>query len=101
VFVSPSWTEAFPLVVPECMAAGLPMVITRVGAIPDYVKDGEDGFLIPPRDAGAIAEAVLRLLDDQALRARMSERLKERAEGEFSVETGARRIEGVLSTLRR
>jgi glycosyltransferase involved in cell wall biosynthesis len=96
VFVSPSWTEAFPLVVPECAAAGLPMVITRVGAIPDYVKDGEDGFLIPPRYAGAVAEAIVRLLDDEPMRSRMSARLRERAAREFDVEVGAGRIRGIL-----
>ncbi|HTK30801.1 MAG TPA: glycosyltransferase [Candidatus Saccharimonadaceae bacterium] len=96
VFVSPSWTEAFPLVVPECAAAGLPMVITRVGAIPDYVKDGEDGFLIAPHDAGAVADAVNRLLDDDALCARIGGRLRERAAREFAVEVGAARVRGVL-----
>jgi glycosyltransferase involved in cell wall biosynthesis len=96
VFVCPSWTEAFPLVIPECAAAGLPMVITRVGAIPDYVKDGEDGFLIPPRDSRAVAEAVLRLLDDEQMRARMSERLREKAAREFAVEVGAACVREVL-----
>ncbi|MEO8009169.1 MAG: glycosyltransferase family 4 protein, partial [Betaproteobacteria bacterium] len=49
MIVVPSWTEAFPLVIPEAMAAGLPVIATAVGAIPDFVKDAEDGFLIAPR----------------------------------------------------
>lgn len=97
VFVSPSWTEAFPLVVPECMAAGLPMVITAVGAIPDYVRDEEDGYLIRPRDASALADRVNRLLDDDALRARMSGAMRARGTSEFSVEVGAARVRAVLS----
>ena len=96
VFVSPSWTEAFPLVVPECMAAGLPMVITAVGAIPDYVRDGEDGFLIRPRDVSALVDRVNRLLDDDALRARMSGAMRARVRSEFAVEAGAAKVRAVL-----
>ena len=96
VFVSPSWTEAFPLVVPECMAAGLPMVITAVGAIPDYVREGEDSFLIRPREASALADRVNRLLDDDALRARMSGAMRTRAASEFAVEVGAAKVRAVL-----
>ncbi|MEO5878573.1 MAG: glycosyltransferase family 4 protein, partial [Candidatus Eisenbacteria bacterium] len=85
MIVVPSWTEAFPLVIPEAMAAGLPVIATAVGAIPDFVKDGEDGFLIPPRDPAAIADRVGRLLEDEALRRRMSDRVRERAPREFSI----------------
>ena len=97
VLVCPSLTEAFPLVIPEAMAAGLPIVVTAVGAIPDYVKEGEDGFLIPPRDAGALALAINRLLDDEALRRRMSEHVRERAPREFAIEVGAAKIRAVLN----
>jgi glycosyltransferase involved in cell wall biosynthesis len=99
VFVSPSWTEAFPLVVPECMAAGLPMVITAVGAIPDYVREGEDGFLIRPHDTAALADRVRRLLDDDALKARMGAAMRTRARSEFAVEVGAARVRAVLRDL--
>ena len=96
VFVSPSWTEAFPLVIPEAMTAGLPLVVTAVGAIPDFVQDGEDGFLVPPRDPAAVADRVNRLLDDEALRRRISERVRARAISEFAIEIGAERVRKVL-----
>ena len=101
VFVAPSWTEAFPLVIPEAMAAGLPMVVTAVGAVPDFVRDGEDGFLIPPRDPAALADRVHRLLADEPLRARIAARLRERAMREFDIEVGAVRVRSVLEGLAR
>jgi glycosyltransferase involved in cell wall biosynthesis len=99
VFVSPSWTEAFPLVIPEAMAAGLPLVVTAVGAIPDFIHDGEDGFLIEPRDAAALADRVHRLLADEPLRRRISEHVRGRASREFAIEVGASRVRGVLEGL--
>ncbi len=99
VFVSPSWTEAFPLVIPEAMAAGLPLVVTAVGAIPDFVRDGEDGWLVPPRDPAALADGVNLLLDDEPRRRRMSEHVRERAPREFGIEVGAARVRAVLSEL--
>jgi glycosyltransferase involved in cell wall biosynthesis len=60
------------------------------------VKDGEDGFLVKPRDAGALAGAICRLLDDGNLRRRMSERVRERAPREFSVEAGCGRVAEIL-----
>jgi glycosyltransferase involved in cell wall biosynthesis len=92
MIVVPSWTEAFPLVIPEAMAAGLPVVATRVGAIPDFVKDGEDGFLVAPRDAPALAERICRLLEDEALRQRISQRVRARAPREFSIEVGCAKV---------
>lgn len=95
----PSWTEAFPLVIPEAMAAGLPIVVTAVGAIPDYVTDGADGFLLPPHDPAALADRINRLLDDEPLRGAMAERVRERAPREFAIEVGAGRVAEVLRGL--
>jgi len=99
VIAIPSWTEAFPLVIPEAMAGGVPMVVTAVGAIPDFLVDGEDGLLIPPRDPRALAAALDRLLSDESMRARMSARVRQRAEREFAVEVGAERVRQVLNEL--
>ncbi len=96
MLVVPSWTEAFPLVIPEAMAAGLPIVSTVVGAIPDFVKDGEDGFLVPKRDPGRLADGICRVLDDPGLHRRMSERVRRRAPREFSIEAGCGRVAQVL-----
>jgi glycosyltransferase involved in cell wall biosynthesis len=92
MIVVPSWTEAFPLVIPEAMAAGLPVIATAVGAIPDFVKDGEDGFLVVPRKPSELAERICRLLDDESLRRRISERLRARAPREFAIEIGCGKV---------
>jgi glycosyltransferase involved in cell wall biosynthesis len=100
LLVVPSWTEGFPLVIPEAMAAGLPVIATAVGAIPDFVKDGEDGFLIAPRAPLELADRVCRLLADEGLRRRMSQRVRQRAPREFAIEVGCARVaQAITETL--
>ena len=71
VFCLPSEQEGFGIVFLEAMASGLPVVSTTAAAIPEVVPDGEAGLLVPPRDPAALAEALLRLLQDPQLRARL------------------------------
>jgi glycosyltransferase involved in cell wall biosynthesis len=99
MIVVPSWTEAFPLVIPEAMAAGLPVIATAVGAIPDFVIDGEDGFLVPPRDSAALADRISRLLEDEHLRRRISERVRERAPREFAIEVGSVKVASIVRSV--
>lgn len=96
MIVVPSWTEAFPLVIPEAMATGLPVIATAVGAIPDFVKDGEDGFLVTPKAPTDLADRICRLLDDEGLRHRISERVRARAPREFSIEVGCGKVTEVI-----
>jgi glycosyltransferase involved in cell wall biosynthesis len=67
------WEEAFGWVIAEAMAAARPLVATRVGGIPELVTDGETGFLVPPRAPAQIAERLVQLLQDAALRARLGD----------------------------
>jgi glycosyltransferase involved in cell wall biosynthesis len=67
----------------EAMAHGLPVISTTVGGIPDVVN-AETGILVAPEDTEALAEAMLRLAADPALRARMGEAAKSRYEELFS-----------------
>ena len=70
VCVVPSrWEEAFCLAAAEPLARGRPLVATRVGAIPELVRDGVTGLLVPPADPPALARAIQRLLDDPELAA--------------------------------
>ena len=65
--------EGFGMVIVEAMRHGLPVVATASGGIPDIVRDGVNGLLVPERDAGAIAAAVTRLLDDPRLADRIGQ----------------------------
>jgi len=70
----------------ELMAAGLPIVAGRVGQVAEYIEDGLSGVLVPPEDPAALAQAALRLLADQELRARLGQAARERATQSFSWE---------------
>lgn len=64
--------DGFPNVVAEAMAMGVPVVTTAISGIPEFIDDGVHGMLAPPRDAGAFAAALGRVLRDDALAARLS-----------------------------
>lgn len=84
VFVMPSYYETFGISVAEAMAFGLPVVATNAGGLPEVVVDGETGILAPPKDAKALADALVRLLKDPALRERMGKAGRERSLSEFT-----------------
>src|SRR5581483_10833323 len=69
--LSSAW-ENFPHTLVEALAVGTPAIATRVGGVPEIVTDGENGLLVPPGDATALAAAIRRFLDDDALRARLT-----------------------------
>jgi glycosyltransferase involved in cell wall biosynthesis len=72
VAVVPSlWPEPCPLVVLEAMGAGTPVVASAIGGLPELVRDGVDGILVPPGDVQALRSAVTRLLADDGLRERL------------------------------
>ena len=85
VFAFPSWHEAFPLSVLEALSAGLPVVATSVGGVPDAVDEGQGGFLVPPRDPAAMQAALERLLADATLRQRMGEWNRRRYTQDYTV----------------
>lgn len=91
--------EGGPLSVMEYMEAGLPVVATRVGGLPELVRDGESGVLVPPRDPGALAEAMAQMLDDASLRARMGARGRELQHEVGGLDRWIARIEGLYGAL--
>ncbi len=99
LFVQPSRSEGLPLAVLEAMAAGLPVVATRVGGMGEAVVDGETGILVEPARPDELARALRSLLENEALRTRMGRAARARAEAEFSVETMARRYVALYRAL--
>jgi glycosyltransferase involved in cell wall biosynthesis len=85
VFVLPALVEALGVVLLEAMAAGLPVVSTRVGGVPEIVEDGENGVLVEPDASQELGNALIRVLSDGPLRARLSRAGQERART-FSVD---------------
>jgi phosphatidylinositol alpha-mannosyltransferase len=84
--------ESFGVVLVEAMAAGLPVVATDIAGYREVVRDGIDGILVPPSDAGALANGLGRVLRDHRLARRLAEEGRARA-GEFSWEAVTPRIE--------
>jgi len=72
-------------------AFGKPVVATTVGGIPEVVQHGETGYLVPPRDAPSLAEAIVKLLKDHDLREKMGQKALEKAENELSWSNIARK----------
>jgi glycosyltransferase involved in cell wall biosynthesis len=79
-FCLPTVQEGFGLVFAEAMAAGLPVVACRAAAVPELVRDGETGLLVQPRTPAALAAALERMLNDEALRKEMAMAARTRVE---------------------
>jgi glycosyltransferase involved in cell wall biosynthesis len=86
IFVLPSTSEGFPLVVLEAMACGKPVIATRCGGASEAVVEGQTGFMVPVADAPAIASRVIELLNQKEQSASMGQAARLRIESEFSVQ---------------
>jgi glycosyltransferase involved in cell wall biosynthesis len=84
--VLPSANEGTPVTVIEALAAELPVVATRVGGVPDVVRDGEDGFLVEAGATDDLADRLAQLAGDPALRARMGKQGRERVLPRYAVD---------------
>jgi glycosyltransferase involved in cell wall biosynthesis len=84
IFTLASWEESFGEGLAHALAAGLPIVGSSVGAIPELVRHGENGLLVPPRDAVALASSIRHLVDHPELRARMGRQSRAFAEANLS-----------------
>lgn len=99
--VLPSLEESLPLAILEAMAAGLPVVATTVGGIPECVSHGVTGTLVPPADSDALAAAIVALLRDPRQRRTFGESGRARVRDHFSSQSQTPRIEAVFDRARR
>lgn len=99
VSVLPSLSEGISNTLLESMAAGVPVVATRVGGTPEAVTDGEQGLLVPPGDSEALAAAISRVLSDPLLATRLGDNGRRRVAEEFSFEAVVRRTEALYREL--
>lgn len=97
LLVHPALMEGLGVSLLQASAAGVPIIASRAGGMPEAVADGRSGLLVPPGDATALAGAIRRLIDDQPLRTRLGHQGRARIEAEFSV---AAMVEGNLAVYR-
>lgn len=91
VVVLPSVVEALPMVLLEAMAAGIPVIASAVGSVPELVRSGETGLLIPPADEESLAGAIAYILEDGARADRMRTRARELVAAHYSIDGTADR----------
>lgn len=99
LFALPSYFEGLPMSVLEAMAAGLPVLATAVGGIPEAVADGVEGFLVAPGDVDALAARLAQLLEDDALARRMGEAARRKVESTFCSDAVLPRVERLYREL--
>jgi glycosyltransferase involved in cell wall biosynthesis len=97
VYVHPARAETMSLAITEALACGTPVVATAVGGIPEQVAEGRNGFLVPPGEARAMADAVVRLLGDETLRRSLSRNAAEDARRRFDLK---RQVDAYVSWYR-
>lgn len=101
VLCLPSHLEVLPMALLEGMAHGLPVLATRVGAIPGVVRDGVDGYLVDAGDVEALAERIGRLAADAAIRRRMGTAAQQRVRQGYAMATVVERLTALYDEVRR
>ena len=94
ILLLPSYGEGFPMVIPEAMALGCVIISTTVGAIPEIIKEGENGFLFQPGDVKGMSEAINRLMDHKDTMRQIQKNNIEKAK-DFTVDTFIRNLIGI------
>ncbi|MBI4489223.1 MAG: glycosyltransferase family 4 protein, partial [Deltaproteobacteria bacterium] len=93
IFILPSLYEGLGVAALEAMAAGKPVIASRVGGLPELVDDQVTGLLVPPKDSWALARSISQLLSQKGLVQEMGTRASERVQQHFTMEQMARKNE--------
>jgi glycosyltransferase involved in cell wall biosynthesis len=99
VYVIPTLDDNLPNTVIESMSCGTPVVGFNTGGVPDMVRDGISGFLVPKRDAAALRQAIVKLLEDSVARASMSANCRRIALEEYDLKLQAQRYLALYESL--
>jgi len=99
IFALPSLSEGIPMALLEAMAAGRAVVASRVGGIPEVVRDGAEGFLIEPRDEQGFADKCLQLIESRDLACRVGRAARMRVERDFSARGMAQQVTSLYDEL--
>ena len=101
VFVLPSLHEAFPIAILEAMAVRLPVVATRVGGVPEVIRDGATGLLVPPNDEHALHSALHRLLTEPQLAEMLAQAGQKHVYEHFTIDKMVQNVEQLYEKLAR
>jgi glycosyltransferase involved in cell wall biosynthesis len=88
--------DGIPVVLMEAGKAGLPLISTRVSGIPELVRHNQTGWLVPPGDTAALADAIAALAANPAMRARLGKNARALVEAQFNIESNALRLTGLF-----
>jgi glycosyltransferase involved in cell wall biosynthesis len=99
LLVLPSHTEGLPNVVLEAFAFGKPVIATSVGGVPEIVKNGQNGVLVPPSEPGVLAEAIVRCVTEPPLRETYGRAAKSTVRSRFTFEQQTRGLESVYAQI--
>lgn len=97
VFVLPSFAEGVPVSLMESMATGVPVVATQVGGVGELVKDGVNGYLVPPGDADSLAEKISLLLADVDLRNKLGQVSRQTIEQDFNIAVETQKLYDIFT----
>ena len=99
IFVLPSYSEGFPVVVLEAMAGKLPIVTTPVGALPEVFDDGLNGFFVQPGDYHDLADKMIKLVTDPETRARTGQHNFRYVSENFDIDVIAGKLGDIFSEM--
>ncbi|WP_420239649.1 glycosyltransferase family 4 protein [Telmatobacter bradus] len=98
-FAIASFAEGLPVVLMEAMAMEIPCVTTHINGIPEMIRDGQDGLLVPPSDRESLTHALRRLMDDPKLRQRLAKNGRKRIVERYNLPRNLERLAAVFSEL--
>ena len=96
IFVLPTYAEAMPISVIEAMAAGLPVISTSVGGIPELIEDGIDGLLFSPGDVNSLAEKISVLLNDKDMRIKIGDKARQKVREQMDFSQYVEKLRTIL-----